>query len=82
MALSGLTRELERTRKQESNQQQAIKLLQKSYEKLLLPQDFIRALALFKEEANAVIFLALEEGEYRDMWLEQETRSGVVGYRL
>jgi hypothetical protein len=82
IALAGLTKEIERTRKQESGQQQALKLLQKSYAKRLQAPDFMKAIALFKEEANAVTFLTLEEGELRDIWLEQEIGSSVVGYAL
>ncbi len=81
-ALLGLTREIERARKakenQETSQQQALKLLCKAYTKRLANQDFVRAISLFKDKGNAVMFLTLEKGEYRDLWLEEEIGCSII----
>jgi hypothetical protein len=85
-ALLGLTREIERARKakenQETSQQQALKLLCKAYTKRLANRDFVRAISLFKDKGNAVTFLTLEEGEYRDLWLEEEIGCSIIGVGL
>ena len=79
VAISGLTKEMERARKakeaHESNQQNAIKLLEKEYKGRLEVGSFLKAIVLFKDEGNAVTFLTLNDGEYRDLWLEMETSS-------
>jgi hypothetical protein len=79
VAISGLTREMEKARKakegHESSQQKAIKLLEKEYKARLEVGAFLKAIVLFKEEGNAVTFLTLNDGEYRDLWLEMETNS-------
>jgi len=59
----------------ESNQQKAIKLLEKEYKARLEISAFLKAVVLFKDEGNAVTFLTLDDVEYRDLWLEMETNS-------
>jgi hypothetical protein len=77
IAISGLTKEIEKARKakeaHESNQQKAIKLLEKKYKARLEVSAFLKAIVLFKEKGNAVTFLTLNDREYRDLWLEIET---------
>jgi hypothetical protein len=79
VAILALTKELERSRKAkesyESNQQRAIRLLEKEYKGRLEVSAFLKAMVLFKEEGNAISFLTLDDKEYRDLWLEIETGS-------
>jgi hypothetical protein len=79
LAISSLSKELARNRHAketyESNQKRAIKLLEKEYKERLEIGAFLRAIALFKDEGNAVTFLTLDDVEYRDLWLEMETNS-------
>jgi hypothetical protein len=79
VAISGLTKEMERARKAkesyEPNQQRAIRLLEKKYKGRLDVGAFLKAIMLFKDEGNAITFLTLDDGEYRDLWLEMETDS-------
>jgi hypothetical protein len=76
VAILGLTREMERARKAkesyESNQQRALKLLEKDYKGKLEVGAFLKAMTLFKDKGNTVSFLTLTDGEYQDLWLEIE----------
>jgi hypothetical protein len=78
-AIAGLSKQLELTREAKeahlTNQQKALRLLQKEYKGRLLPGAFLKAMALFKDDGNAVNFIDLEDTEYRDLWLETETDS-------
>jgi hypothetical protein len=78
-AISSLSKEIERTRKakeaHESNQQKAVKLLEKEYKQRLDVVAFLHACTLFKDNGNAVTFITLTDTEVRDRWLEMETNS-------
>ena len=79
LAISALSKEIARNRHAketyESNQKRAIKLLEKEYKTRLEIGAFLKAMALFKDEGNAVAFLTLNDREYRDLWLEMEMNS-------
>jgi hypothetical protein len=79
VAISSLSKEIARSRHAketyELNQKKAIKLLEKEYKARLEIGAFLKAIALFKDEGNAVTFLTLDNTEYRDLWLEMETNS-------
>ena len=59
----------------ESNQEKAIKLLEKEYKARLEIRAFLKAISLFKDKENAVTFLTLDNTEYRDLWLKMKTNS-------
>jgi hypothetical protein len=79
VAIASLSKEIARNRHAketyESNQEKAIKLLEKEYKARLEIGAFLKAISLFKDEGNAVTFLTLDDAEYRDLWLEMETNS-------
>jgi hypothetical protein len=50
--------------------QQAIHLLKVTYSERLSLMEFIQGCTFFKDEGNAGIFLAIENAEKRDRWLE------------
>lgn len=78
-AISGLSKEMERARKakeaHESNQQKAVKLLEKEYKQRLDIIAFLHTCTLFKDDGNAVTFITLTDREVRDCWLEIETKT-------
>ena len=69
IALTALTREIERNKKakEETNQQKAVRLLEKIYTKRLELKDFLKAISLFKDNTNTVTFLTLNDSEIRDI---------------
>jgi hypothetical protein len=79
VAIASLLKEIARNRHAketyESNQEKAIKLLEKEYKARLEIRAFLKAISLFKDKGNAVTFLTLDDAEYRDLWLEMETNS-------
>ena len=81
-AIAGLTKEIALARKAketfESSQLRAIRLLSKEYRERLLPVDFVAAITYFKNEGNASTFLAIEDVEIRDLWLEHELRCSII----
>jgi hypothetical protein len=82
VAITSLSKEIARSREAklsyESNQQRAIKLLGKEYKARLKTGAFLKAVTLFKDKGNAITFLALDDREYRDLWLEMETNSHLL----
>jgi hypothetical protein len=74
VAISGLSREMERARKaretHQTSQQKALKLLKTEYKQRLDITAFIRACSFFKDEGNAVTFTTLTNTLVRDQWLE------------
>jgi hypothetical protein len=82
VAISGLSREMELTRKAKeahlSNQQKAIQLLETEYKTRLHMVAFIQACAFFKDEGNAVNFITLTDMDIRDRWLELELHTELL----
>jgi hypothetical protein len=76
VAITALLKEIAQSRQAKeaykTNQQKALKLLQKEYKSRLKVRAFLKAIALFKDDGNAVTFLTLDKREYRDLWLEGE----------
>jgi hypothetical protein len=50
----------------------AIGLLGKEYGSKLQPSEYVEALDILGEIKNAVIFLAIDNPERRDLWLEKQ----------
>lgn len=73
-AISSLSEELKRSREikesYKSVPQQAIHLLEVIYGERLDLMEFIQGCIFFKDEGNAGIFIAIENAEKRDRWLE------------
>jgi hypothetical protein len=73
-AISSLSEELKRSREMKESYksvpQQAIHLLEVTYGERLGLMEFIQGCTFFKDEGNAGIFLAIENAEKRDRWLE------------
>jgi hypothetical protein len=82
VAISNLTREMERARKAKeghlSNQERAIKLLETEYQNRLGMIAFIQACTFFKDEGNALTFVTLTNMEMRDRWLELELHTELL----
>jgi hypothetical protein len=53
-----------------TNQQKAVRLLEKAYKKRLDMMAFLQACSFFKDEGNANTFITLEDEEFRDRFLE------------
>jgi hypothetical protein len=74
LAISGLTKEIQRARKAkeefQSNQQKAIRLLETEYKGRLDILVFIEACSFFKDDGNAATFITLTDIKTRDRWLE------------
>jgi hypothetical protein len=74
VAISGLAKQMDLARKAKeeflTNQQKAVRLLEKAYKKRLDMMAFLQACSFFKDEGNANTFITLEDEEFRDRFLE------------